>query len=116
MEFHRWIAKQNPRAANVVVGGFGLGINHHLPNGLVRPQGKFVQERQVHRYLRRLVGETGRGPYGNGTAVWRENQCFGQALLVDILKESVQTVDQEVDRQASAVGQSSRMAVVEEVR
>ena len=92
-----------------------LGVQSQQAQRVAGMRGQLMQERQVHRRLRRLVRESGRSPDRHCAAVRSENQRFRQALCVNVLEQSVQAIDDQVNRQAAAVGQRGGGIVVEQI-
>src|SRR5208283_5310714 len=115
MEFHGGISEENPGAPNIAVSCITLGAEDHEANWIVRMRGHFMEKRQVHGGLRGSVGKSRRSPNGDRAPAGGQNQGLGKTLRVDVLERSVETIDEQIDREASAIREGGCIRSVEQI-
>ena len=115
MDFHGRITKEDPGAANVVVGGAGFGLQEEAAQRFVGMSGELNKEGLVHRGLRSLFSETRGGPHGDATTVRSKKHGFGEALAVNVLEKAIETIHEDVDREAAAIGERGGIITVKQV-
>lgn len=115
LEGHGGIAKENPGAADVVIGDAGFGVE----DGGAERRGRIVLENLekslVHGSLRRLIGEAGGSPDRGGAAVGSQEKGVGERGGVDILEETVEAIHQEIDGELITIGEIGDGRVVEKI-
>src|SRR5260370_9218614 len=101
MKLHRRVSEQNPSASYIVVGGPGFCLQNQLSQRLIWMTRQLREKSLIHGSLWRLFRKSRRGPDRYSSAFRRQQHRFRQALSINILEESIQTIHHDVDGQSA---------------
>ena len=114
VEFHRGIAKENPGAPHIVVGGAVFGAQDQCAQWIVGRGRKLMQQRQIHGHLRRLLVNPDDAQTATAPPLGARIRGLRQAFGIDVLEQAIQAIDDHVDGEAAAIRQRGCVVGVEQ--